>query len=59
MKIFNSVEEAIREGKETIASVNGALSQDNTYFEVMSIVVNSVEPWGETSVRFLLRKQQA
>jgi len=59
MKIFNSVEEAIREGKETIASVNGALSQDNTYFKVMSIVVNSVEPWGETSVRFLLREQQA
>ena len=56
MKIFSSVEEAIAEGKETIRLANEANRCNDTYFDVENITINSVEPWGETSVRFLLRK---
>ncbi|MBQ3309196.1 hypothetical protein IJG78_00795 [Candidatus Saccharibacteria bacterium] len=56
MKIFNSVEEAIAEAKEIIYLVNST-SANTSFFNLESIVVNSVEPWGETSVRFLLRKR--
>lgn len=55
MKIFESVTDAIKEGKEVVRLTNGCVN--DKYFTIENIAVNSVEPWGETSVRFVLRKR--
>ena len=57
MKIFTSVEQAIAEGKATVDACNKYDKfEDQSHFDVESIIINTVKPWGETSVRFLLRK---
>lgn len=56
MKIFNTPDEALAEGCKTVELVNEHAGIVDAYFDIESAVVNLVEPWGPTSVRFLLRK---
>ncbi len=54
MKIFESVDDAIEEARKVVQLANGEASEH--YFNIEDTIVNSVEPWGATSVRFVLRK---
>lgn len=54
MKIFETPDEAIREGRETVALVNNG--SVDAFLDVERINVTMVEPWGPTSVRFRVRK---
>ncbi|MBQ3445852.1 hypothetical protein IJG29_03995 [Candidatus Saccharibacteria bacterium] len=55
MIIFNSVDAAISQARETLQNVNLRLG-DRTFVDIVNIEPTLIEPWGVTSVRITLRK---